>query len=731
MMELQAQLDRLRIIQALRFSLLAISIFVVSALMDLSTGIISLVPGIVLVLFLKDETPATSLKLLAGLIFGAAVFFLLSSLWAQVPLLLLIISLIVIFALSYLAEQGIKGRSGFLAFALGAELCLLSALFAEISGAALGIDAAQAWLTELPVGIVLLWILLLGLWPSPTAADLDRLVHATRRECAALLRKTIQPVRDGVAISYVPSRVNLKFLGELSHTVDLNAAKFKFASHSHAFMIARLESLAQIYANIRYIQRAFEDLPEPGLSAEARAAAAAIMAALSDRVGGAPAADISEAVAAVRREEQRHTGAATDDLASRRLAARMSGFLVAAEELGTTIAAYDRPEQAPAKALTAGGTQPHLMVDSLQTSIKIVLGVLLGILVFMFTGLPASSYLVIAILIVLVQPNLGRAHLRFQLWFPGVMFGSLWALAGIMVLSVLPHFGVYLAWMLPGLFLAGYLGSGPDRIAYVGIQIAAAMATILGMAVYPADNVMSADTRIVGAAVGFIIALSIYHFVWPVHPAALLRQNLVRNLRSMVHMLSRIDQVESVQRDPRREADLMRKVATLKLQVQANIGLLYDISYLVTSRLRPAYRYQVLAHQLGMIHAQIWCLQQALSQIDDIDRRRTILAPIAAASEPLSQVFTTLADRLDRRKSASALDIRESMETVRSSLAAFHEPVAAGTGSDDRTDTEYGINAISMMIFHLNNFAGAMNFAQEAAPPRTEELEHYYGATDP
>jgi hypothetical protein len=176
---------------------------------------------------------------------------------------------------------------------------------------------------------------------------------------------------------------------------------------------------------------------------------------------------------------------------------------------------------------------------------------------------------------------------------------------------------------------------------------------------------------------------------------------------------------------------LMRKVATLKLQVQANIGLLYDISYLVTSRLRPAYRYQVLAHQLGMIHAQIWCLQQALSQIDDIDRRRTILAPIAAASEPLSQVFTTLADRLDRRKSASALDIRESMETVRSSLAAFHEPVAAGTGSDDRTDTEYGINAISMMIFHLNNFAGAMNFAQEAAPPRTEELEHYYGATDP
>ena len=93
----------------------------------------------------------------------------------------------------------------------------------------------------------------------------------------------------------------------------------------------------------------------------------------------------------------------------------MSGFVVAADELGTSIAAYDRPEQVSAEAaasLTTGDTQPHLMVDSLQTSIKVVLGVLVGILVFMFTGLPASSYLVIAILIVLVQPNLGRV-LRF------------------------------------------------------------------------------------------------------------------------------------------------------------------------------------------------------------------------------------------------------------------------------------------------------------------------------
>lgn len=732
MKDLESLLERSRTILALRFTVLTLAIFIAAAVLGLSTGIVSIVPAILLVLFLKDERFVAGFGLVAGVLFGGIVVLVLSRFLSQLPLLFLIACLSLIFVFSYTASQSQRGRMNMLPFSVAVLLCIACALFSEISGAESGVDAARIWLVELPVGTVLLWVILGGLWPAPSAADLDNLVHATRRECAVLLRKAIAPVRSGVATFFVPSRVSLVFLGDLTRTVNLNAAKFRNGPISHAHMIDRLESLAQIYTNIRYMQRAFEDLPQPGLSPEARTAAADIMAAYAERIEGGPGEDMTTELETIRHEEQRHAASAGKDLASLRIAARLSGFVVAANALDTSIAAYDRPQAAPAVlpvAPPAEKATPHLMVDSLQTAIKIVLGVMTGLVVFMISGLPASAYLVVAILIVLIQPNLGKAHLRFRLWFPGVVFGSLWAVLGIMVLSLLPYFAVYLVWLLPGLLLAGYLGVGPDRVAYVGIQIVAAMSVILGMAVYPADNVISAESRILGAVIGFMVSLSIYHVVWPAHPATLLRQNLCRNLRNLFEILSRISQVEADIRDPEKEAALSKQVAALKLEIQSNVGLLYDISYMLTARLRPAYDYRALCHQLGLIYMQIWCLEQALALMGDVERRQTILAPIAAAAEPLARLSEDLADRLELGRNASSAAMEQSMEAVRTQLATFRDEIASQSDPQRREDTQYGINAMGMMMYHLNIFADGMDFSERADPVRTAELQHLYEAS--
>jgi len=733
-LDLQAQLNRFRIIQSVRFMVLCLVIFVVSAILGLSTGILSVVPAIILVLFLKEETLPASLGLLIGVIFGAALVWLFSRFFAQEPVLFLAVSLIAIFAFSYVAAQSILGRWNQVSFAIAAVFVVLSALYAEISGAQEGVDAAMLWLTELPVGIVLIWIVLMGLWPFPRAPDIDDLVEATRRECAVLLRRTVQPGGQNFASDYVPSRVSLKFLGELTRTVNLNAAKLHGRAHGHAFMVSRLEGLSQIYANIRYIQRAFVDLPAPGLSVAARKAAKDIIAALADRVEGAPARDISMPLTIMKKEEQQFAAGSGDNQGLLRLSARLSGFIVALDALHHAIEDYENPQPGPAAA-PAPALQhhepAHLMVDSMRSAIKIVLGVLLGLVVFMVSGLPAGSYLVVAILVVLVQPNLGRAHLRFQLWFPGVVFGSLWAMLGIMALSLLPHFGVYLVWLLPGLFLAGYFGLGPDRVAYVGIQIAAAMSTILGMAVFPANNVMSADERILGAAIGFLVSLLVYHFIWPVHPADLLRRNLVQNMRNMARILARIVEVQAGDRDTAELAEVDRDVSALKLQAQANTGLLYDISYLITSRVRPAYRYQVMNHHVSYICLQIWCLQQALSAMDDDVERKQALAPIITVLEPLDLVFQDLADRVEKGAAASASDIAARVNAVRQALQPYRGTIMAQGQSGQRPATRYGVDAIGMMIYHLDIFADAMSDNQAAALPRTTELEHLYEATQP
>ncbi|MEM6460595.1 MAG: FUSC family protein [Pseudomonadota bacterium] len=732
MTELQAQLSRLRIIQSLRFTVLVIAILVTSALLGLSTGIMSIVPAIVLVLFLRDETLNASFALLVGILLGAAIVLLTSMLWSNVPLLFLVTSLVAIFVMSYVAAQGVRGRNGLVAFAVGAEICLLSALFAEISGAAGAVEAVYVWSTELPVGVLLLWIILLGLWPSPTAKDLIRLVEASRRECAILLRQTIKPVAEARPVGFVPSRIGLKLLGELGRTVKLNATKLQHGPESLETMNAQVDCLSQISANIRYIQRTFSDLPGEGLTQEARQAAVEIMTSLSDRLDGEPATDMTAAFAVLDREEQRYALRWRTDETARRLAARLSGFTVTAKALEGNIDAFDHPEAwktigpvDPAET----GSAPHLMLDSLQAALKIVIGVLIGVLVFMLTGLPASGYLVIAILVVLVQPNLGRAHLRFRLWFPGVLFGSAWALVGIMVLSMVPHFAVYLAWLLPGLFLAGYLGLGPDRISYVGIQLAAAMVVILGMTVYPVNNVISAETRVVGAVVGFLIALSVYHFLWPVHPARLLRENMVRNLHGLIGILARLSRHDAAQLDARDEAELHREIATLKLQIQANVSLLYDISYMMTERVRPAYDYFSLTHQSALIFIQLWCLQQALFAAD-VNRRQHILAPLQEVEAPLAHLLSVLADGLDKGRSLTAQEIRQSMVDISAKMETFLDQAADSTDPNDQRDMTYGANTLSVINYHIGRLANAMDTAHARHVLRTGELAHLYEAAE-
>ncbi|MEM9107714.1 MAG: hypothetical protein AAGC96_18895, partial [Pseudomonadota bacterium] len=156
----------------------------------------------------------------------------------------------------------------------------------------------------------------------------------------------------------------------------------------------------------------------------------------------------------------------------------------------------------------------------------------------------------------------------------------------------------------------------------------------------------------------------------------------------------------------------------------------YDISYLVTSRLKPAYNYQVLWHQLGMAHSQIWCLQKYLSDIEDLDRRRTILAPVVESIETLSQTIELLAGRLELKQSASAEDIRGSDEILKMKLVQYYETTSADASAKKQHDMRYGINSIGMLAYHLRTFADAMDLEKAASPPRIAELEHLYEAAD-
>jgi hypothetical protein len=198
----------------------------------------------------------------------------------------------------------------------------------------------------------------------------------------------------------------------------------------------------------------------------------------------------------------------------------------------------------------------------------------------------------------------------------------------------------------------------------------------------------------------------------------------------MVTVLSRLCDTEATERDAAEEAELRRQMAALKLQVQADFGLLYDISYLITHRLRPAYDYHALMHQVGLMYQQVWCLHQALFAIDDVERRRRIVAPIAAAKGPLAAVLEDLARRLDEGTGASARAMEQPILAVRQQFQAFFDEAAADTDNRKQQDTEYGLNSVGLMLYHLNRFADAMDIEAVTRPLRTAELAQVYEAAE-
>ena len=88
-----------------------------------------------------------------------------------------------------------------------------------------------------------------------------------------------------------------------------------------------------------------------------------------------------------------------------------------------------------------------------------------------------------------------------------------------------------------------------------------------------------------------------------------------------------------------------------------------------------------------------------------------------------------MADRVEQGERASAADIQDGIDKVREALMPYRETITRQEQTGTLPATQYGVDAIGIMIYHLNLFADAMNDNQAASLPRTSELEHLYEAT--
>lgn len=161
----------------------------------------------------------------------------------------------------------------------------------------------------------------------------------------------------------------------------------------------------------------------------------------------------------------------------------------------------------------------RLQLDSLKSAIKMMLAITLALLIhIVLLNIPASSYLVISIVVMLAQVNLGGIHQRLLLWIFGIVTGVSYSILGIFIISAQDHLILLIVWMAAGFLFGSYLAAGSAKIAYGGVQFCIGMTMTFGTQALPLSPPDETFGRLVGALIGFLISFLVAHFIWPQQP---------------------------------------------------------------------------------------------------------------------------------------------------------------------------------------------------------------------
>ncbi|MEM7227118.1 MAG: FUSC family protein, partial [Pseudomonadota bacterium] len=727
---LTQQLERLRVITTVRATLVMVICVLVGALLHLENGSPLLMTVIILVFFLRDESIGAGLQLVLGSAVAAVVAFVLIDLFLQARPFYLAINLLLITPLAYWAAQGLRGRWRFPFCAIIGIFVLAAAAFGAIAAPGQGDIASLSWVISCVIGVALIWTVLIGLWPSPRLADLIGIWSAIERSCAALLRDIADEVAQDRPLSYRPSPLSLMFFGKQVHLLDTDGWRLPRGRLDE--LRRRVTLLSHIYVNVRLMARALEGEPGVSASPDAKSAVLQVLQGLAralDQDAGIDGPSHQEALRAVVKHSRALGEAPSRSEDQARLSAKLTAFSSSAamviKDLERLRCTAERTEADSAPELTMAA--PHgfrLQPDSVKAALKMALGILIGLSLHFLTTIPAGSYLMLGMVIALVQPNLGRSQLRIRLTLPGALFGTLYSLLGLTVISLAPHFSLLLAFLALGFLIGGYYSAGPDRVSFGGIQFTMAMAVILGMAAFPIGTVTTAEDRLIGALLAFAIALGVGQLIWPEHPAKQLRASVAANLGRLPAALERLSQAQ----DPDPPAT-RRMIHQLKLDVQSDFGLLYDFSYMFTRRVQPAYDYTALVHGVGTLFVQVFAFYEMLDGAKAEDRQ-VIVKRLQAATPRSNALLKVVAGEISQGRTLDHSALHEEIAALANDLTTSdQEATATDAGTDPWLD-RFALNGIREVLYQMNQITAALSTHDAAqVVPSTSSLVHRYEAT--
>ena len=214
----------------------------------------------------------------------------------------------------------------------------------------------------------------------------------------------------------------------------------------------------------------------------------------------------------------------------------------------TAIHAALMPHPVPAQAPGAVRSPRRLLASDAFTNpayarfaFKVTLAVMTCYAIETLTDWPAIHTCMITCFFVSLD-TVGETVHKAALRILGCLIGGSLGIGVILLLMpLMTDLGDLLLVLAAVTFLAGWIATGSDRIAYAGWQIALAFYIAVLQGYGPTLDMQTARDRIIGILLGNLVVFVIFTTIWPVRVTALVRGSLARAVEQFAPLMEAVD----------------------------------------------------------------------------------------------------------------------------------------------------------------------------------------------
>jgi hypothetical protein len=231
-----------------------------------------------------------------------------------------------------------------------------------------------------------------------------------------------------------------------------------------------------------------------------------------------------------------------------------------------------------------------------------------------FFEIPADTQVAFYAVFFGIIPNLGQFQLKSKTGAFGIIFGLIYGLIGLVLVSLIQYFLIVLLLFALGYFLAAYISSGTNRLAFGGLQAGLMMPFVFLIHSGPVVNLDSALQRFAALVIVSFIALIVLNLVWPVNPLNQLKGKLSDAIVKSGIILQKLLKLEE-----RGEDKIKTMVVDLASVLPTSTNLLSDAQYMIRREELHSEEFLEVIDCLEILYLELETLNKSIYR--DIDNK--------------------------------------------------------------------------------------------------------------